>query len=347
MIAYATRCDCDTKFALYPPGFPVCVFKLLTSIFSISLSLYECVTLLFPQSSRIPWRAHTLTAHNARGYMTTRDPARGSAGVRVSERYRFDARGPTTHGAAHAAVPSRLLCIYSNYVTSRIHCSPHHCAAEAAESRRVWPNTPESAATARMARRPSSPPRPVTCRFVFSFAAVPRSRSSERECASRGIVVRSDFRVAVLGDDLWRTTVEMRRASLGDHARRSSLGKNVRRANCAAPNDGTFFKNMEAQCDVPRELSHDVSSECPVSFLSSSACTCMYVFICVYVSAYSRFLFRIERSTRFPIRDAFALLALVNVTVSVVMQTAKRAAATTRLALSSGYGTTFDYIKSA
>jgi len=168
MIAYATRCDCDTKFALYSPGFPVCIFKLLTSIFSISLSLYECVTLLFPQSSRIPWRTHTLTAHNARGYMTTRDPARGSAGVRVSERYRFDARGPTTHGAAHAAVPSRLLCIYSNYVTSRIHCSPHHCTAEAAESRRVQPSMPESAATARMARRPSSPPRPVTCRFVFS-----------------------------------------------------------------------------------------------------------------------------------------------------------------------------------
>ena len=127
----------------------------LTSIFSISWS-HECHT-LFPQSSRMPWCTHTLTAHSARYiyiyihtythiythththiyiyyiciyiyiyiyiYITGYSRERG---VRISKRYKFDTLGPATHGAAHAAVPSRLLCIYSNYMTSRIHCSPHH-----------------------------------------------------------------------------------------------------------------------------------------------------------------------------------------------------------------------------
>lgn len=96
--------------------------------------------------------------------------------MRVSRRYRFDARGPATHGAAHAAVPSRLLCIYSNYVTSRIHCSPHHWPAKAAERRRARPSSPEGAATAHMALRSVS--RPVTCRFASHSVRDSRSDRS-------------------------------------------------------------------------------------------------------------------------------------------------------------------------
>lgn len=94
----------------------------------LSFPFLCCTTVTYYSHSHLgSLGTHTLTAHSAIYHeLHKRD-------VRVSKRYRFDARGPATHGAAHAAVPSRLLCIYSNYVTSRIHCSPHHSPPEAPE----------------------------------------------------------------------------------------------------------------------------------------------------------------------------------------------------------------------
>jgi len=56
---------CGTLTARWDGKFVYTGFHLtLTSIFSISWS-HECHT-LFPQSSRMPWCTHTLTAHSAR-----------------------------------------------------------------------------------------------------------------------------------------------------------------------------------------------------------------------------------------------------------------------------------------
>lgn len=48
----------------------------------------------------------------------------GCTNVCVKSNVEIWRHGPATYGAAHAAVPSRLLCIYSNYVTSRLHWLP-------------------------------------------------------------------------------------------------------------------------------------------------------------------------------------------------------------------------------
>lgn len=135
--------------------------------FLIIISNYYCSPLSFPflcctsvtyysHSHLGSFGTHTLTAHSAIYHELHK------RGVRVSKRHRFDARGPATHGAAHAAVPSRLLCIYSNYVTSRIHCSPHHSPPEAPEQWRACSSVAEVERAMRMAQAP------VTCR-LFSF----------------------------------------------------------------------------------------------------------------------------------------------------------------------------------
>lgn len=194
--------------------------------------------------------------------------------MRVSERYRFDARGPATHGAAHAAVPSRLLCIYSNYVTSRIHCLPHHPAAETAEDRRAKPSTPETVRMARSVYQSAETSSHLSSRLVPRcsasriLATVARcfSLAIVRVCeyrALRGIALRSDFRVyprSPGGCASPSTTTMSKRATFGGHARRSSP-ENVQRANRAAPNDETSFKSMEAECGVVRRPSRNVSSE--------------------------------------------------------------------------------------
>ena len=134
-------------------------YKFFSSYYCSPLSFpfLCCTTVTYYSHSHLgSLGTHTLTAHSAIYHeLHKRD-------VRVSKRYRFDARGPATHGAAHAAVPSRLLCIYSNYVTSRIHCSPHHSLPEAPELWRACSSDAEVERATRMAQPP------VTCR-LFSF----------------------------------------------------------------------------------------------------------------------------------------------------------------------------------
>lgn len=121
----------------------------------LSFPFLCCTTVTHYSHSHLgSFGTHTLTAHSAIYHELHK------RGVRVSKRYTFDARGPATHGAAHAAVPSRLLCIYSNYVTSRIHCSPHHAPPEAPERRRPRSSGAEVQRETRMAQLP------VTCRLL-------------------------------------------------------------------------------------------------------------------------------------------------------------------------------------
>lgn len=195
----------------------------LTSIFSISLP-HECHS-LFPQSSRIPWRTHTLTAHSARIIYHELLPAvcvyiRSDIGLT-----RADQR---LSGAAHAAVPSRLLCIYSNYVTSRIHCSPHQGATEAAERGRARPSPArEVESTARMARRPVRQPVRLSFRRhgrEWRFLAVVRNLSqSLREHATRGASLLRFSRVSCVYVSLVTANCKFRENIVSDDGQYSVL----------------------------------------------------------------------------------------------------------------------------
>lgn len=159
----------------------------LTSIFSISLP-HECHS-LFPQSSRIPWRTHTLTCtHSARYVFITSSSTRESAvcvyrndiGLTRADQRLTVRRTPLSHQDYFVFT----LIMWRHGYTARPTTRP----AEATERRRAPPSSPEAAATAHMARPLGAAEQSPVVSPRILFVAV--ARDGRRVAASCSGVIR-------------------------------------------------------------------------------------------------------------------------------------------------------------